>query len=237
MIARHSILLVSAVPAAGQALARRLGLYEEFSVVTANSAAAAWSVLAAGGPAAILLDGPLGTLDETGFCQEARRCATRQPIIVLGSGSESEIVRTLQAGAIDYVAAPVRINLLVARLRAHLRAFERSEAASLPMGRFLLRLAERRLCDLQRGCDIHLTQREVDLVKYLHRVGARTISQRQLLAEVWNYEPSVDTHTVQTHVYRLRRKLGGKSEADALIVTDGDGYRLAASADPRRSAA
>src|SRR4029077_11838496 len=127
-------------------------------------------------------------------------------------------------------------NVLMARLRAHLRQYERCEAASIPMGRFLLRAGEKLLQDTATGKEIRLTARETDLLKYLHRAGDRAVSQARLLTDVWGYHASVDTHTVQTHVHRLRRKIGEDRRGAVRIVTDVHGYRLPFP-DTRRSAA
>jgi DNA-binding response OmpR family regulator len=124
----------------------------------------------------------------------------------------------------------------MARLRAHLRQYEQCEAAAIPMGRFVLRVGEKTLLDTVSGDEIRLTARETELLKYLHRAGDRTVSQSRLLTDVWGYHASVDTHTVQTHVHRLRRKLGDDRRGAGLIVTDGHGYRLA-SVGARRNAA
>jgi DNA-binding response OmpR family regulator len=155
---------------------------------------------------------------------------------VLGSGNEAAVILALEAGAIDYLAKPVRANLLMARLRAHLRQYEHCEAASIPMGRFVLRVAEKLLLDVAGNKEIRLTARETDLLKYLYRAGDRTVSQSRLLTDVWGYHAGVDTHTVQTHVHRLRRKIGDDRRGAGLIVTDGHGYRLG-SVGAQRSAA
>jgi DNA-binding response OmpR family regulator len=183
-----------------------------------------------------VVDAPLPDLDEAAFCRQARRQGARMPMLVLGSGGEAAVILALEAGAIDYLAQPVRAIVLMARLRAHLRQYEHCEAASIPMGRFLLRVGEKLLLDMASGKEIRLTARETDLLKYLHRAGERPVSQSRLLTDVWGYNAGIDTHTVQTHVHRLRRKIGDDRRTIKLIVTDGRGYRLA-SADAQRSAA
>jgi DNA-binding response OmpR family regulator len=87
------------------------------------------------------------------------------------------------------------------------------------------------------GRQIALTSREIDLLRYLHGAPDRVVSQRQILVEVWGYGAGADTHTIQTHVYRLRRKLAAWPGAAKLIVTDGDGYRLARTQERWPSAA
>jgi len=233
MKAAHHLLIVSPEHSSNQSPLRQLALYDEFVIGWAGSAAEALRLLADSHHTAVLVDAPLPDLDEAAFCRQARRQGARMPMMVLGSGGEAAVILALEAGAIDYLAQPVRANVLMARLRAHLRQYEQCEAASIPMGRFLLRVGEKLLLDTASGEEIRLTVRETDLLKYLHRAGDRSVSQSRLLTDVW---AGVDTHTVQTHVHRLRRKIGDDRRTVRLIVTDGRGYRLA-SVNAQRSAA
>ena len=236
MKAAHQLLIVSPENSPQQSPLRQLALYDEFAIAWAGSATEAMRRLAANHHTAVLIDAPLPDLDEAAFCREVRRHGARTPILVLGSGNEAEVIRALDAGAIDYLAKPVRANLLMARLRAHLRQYEQCEAAAIPMGRFVLRIAEKLLFDTAGNREIRLTARETELLKYLYRAGDRTVSQARLLTDVWGYHAGVDTHTVQTHVHRLRRKLGDDRRGGGLIVTDGRGYRLAPVATQRSAA-
>ncbi|HKW52640.1 MAG TPA: response regulator transcription factor [Stellaceae bacterium] len=236
MKAAHHLLIVSPEHSSHQSPLRQLALYDELVIAWAGSATEAMRLLADNNHTAVLVDAPLPDLDEAAFCRQVRRQGTRTPVLVLGSGNDAAVILALEAGAIDYLVKPVRANLLMARLRAHLRQYEQCEAASIPMGPFVLRVGEKVLLDIASGKEIRLTARETDLLKYLHRAGDRTVSQSRLLTDVWGYHASVDTHTVQTHVHRLRRKIGDDRRTGKLIVTDGHGYRLA-SADAQRSAA
>ena len=236
MKAAHHLLIVSPEHSSHQSPLRQLALYDEFVIAWAGSATEAMQHLADNQHAAVLVDAPLPDLDEAAFCQRVRRQGTRTPLLVLGSGNEAEVILALEAGAIDYLAKPVRANLLMARLRAHLRQYEQCEAAAIPIGRFLLRVADKLLLDTASNTAIRLTARETDLLKYLYRAGDRTVSQARLLTDVWGYHASADTHTVQTHVHRLRRKLGDDRRGGGLIVTDGHGYRLAPVATERSAA-
>ena len=235
MKAAHQLLIVSPEHSSHHSPLRPLALYDEFVMAWAGSAGEAMRHLAGNHDTAVLIDAPLPDLDEAAFCRQLRQQGALTPILVLGSGNDAAVIRALEAGAIDYLAKPVRANLLMARLRAHLRHYEQCEAAAIPIGRFVLRLGEKLLLDTASNTEIRLTAREADLLKYLHRAGDRSVSQARLLTDVWGYHAGVDTHTVQTHVHRLRRKMGDDGRGGGLIVTDGHGYRLAAVA--RRNAA
>jgi DNA-binding response OmpR family regulator len=236
MKAAHHLLIVSPNHSSHQSPLRQLALYDEFVIAWAGSADEALRQLAENHHTAVVVDTPLPDLDEAAFCRQARRQGARMPMILLGSDGDAAMILALEAGAIDYLAKPIRANVLMARLRAHLRQYEQCEAASIPMGRFVLHVADKRLLDMTSGTAIRLTARETDLLKYLHRAGDRAVSQARLLTDVWGYHAGVDTHTVQTHVHRLRRKIGDDRHSAKLIVTDGHGYRLA-SVDAQRNAA
>ena len=236
MKAAHHLLIVTPEHSPHQLPLQQLALYDEFVIAWAGSAMEALRLLADNRHTAVLVDAPLPDLDEAAFCRQLRRQGMRTPMLVLGPGSEAAVIQALEAGAIDYLAKPVRANLLIARLRAHLRQYEQCEAAAIPIGRFVLRIAEKLLLDIACNREIRLTARETDLLKYLHRAGDRTVPQSRLLTDVWGYHASVDTHTVQTHVHRLRRKIGDDRRGGGLIVTDGHGYRLAPVAAQRSAA-
>jgi DNA-binding response OmpR family regulator len=74
---------------------------------------------------------------------------------------------------------------------------------------------------------IRLTEKEAAILAFLHRMGARAVPRQELLTEVWGYNPAVTTHTLETHIYRLRRKIEADPAKACLLVTEGGGYRLA----------
>ena len=74
---------------------------------------------------------------------------------------------------------------------------------------------------------IRLTEKETNILKYLYRAGAKAVSREELLAEVWGYNAGVTTHTLETHVYRLRQKIEPDPGNARLLLTEAGGYRLA----------
>lgn len=165
--------------------------------------------------------------DGRDFCAELRRQGVRMPIIILtGSDNEADVVRGLDAGANDYVAKPFRIAELLARLRAQLRIFENSEDAVFSIGPYLFRPSSKLLQEPARNRRIRLTEKEAAILKYLYRAGHRPIARQVLLNEVWGYNAAVTTHTLETHIYRLRQKIEPDPTNASLLLTEGGGYRL-----------
>jgi len=175
---------------------------------------------------AILIATDLPDGDGADLCSRLReRCVTTPVILLSQDSSEDEVVRGLDAGANDYVSAPFRRNEMVARLHAHIRAYEVSEDAVLKIGPFHFRPAGRLLHNTQSGERVRLTEKEASVLKYLYRATS-PVTRHTLLHEVWGYNARTTTHTVETHIYRLRRKLEPNPNRISLLVNTDGGYRL-----------
>lgn len=230
MTARHPVLILDDDAELRGLLAAQLNGDGAFAAAEAGSLRDAWAMVTAKGARfdALLLDVTLPDGDGRDLCAGLRRRGFGMPILMLtGSDGEADVVRGLEAGADDYVAKPVRSGELLARLRAQLRSFAASEAVALAIGPYTFRPGVRQLHDPAQNRRIHLTEKEAGLLKTLYRSGGEPVSQRALLREIWGYSEATRSHTVETHVYRLRRKMErGSSKAGRLIVTVGNAYRL-----------
>ena len=177
---------------------------------------------------ALLLDVTLPDGDGCDLCTGLRRARQHMPVLMLAdSDAEGDVVRGLEAGAHDYLAKPVRLPVLVARLRAQLRHHINSIEAVLTVGRWRFHPARKLLRD-EAGGRIWLTLKEVDILRCLLRQTNRPVTRQELLTDVWGYSPTASTHTLQTHIYRLRRKIEADPCNARLLVTAKGGYRLAA---------
>ena len=116
----------------------------------------------------------------------------------------------------------------MARLRAQLREFESSDDATFPVGPYVFRPSKRQLQDSATGRRVRLTEKETAILRFLHRSGARSVDRPELLREVWGYNSGVTTHTLETHIYRLRQKIESNPAYPVLLTTVGGGYRLEA---------
>jgi DNA-binding response OmpR family regulator len=175
----------------------------------------------------VLLDVGMPDGDGRDYCAKLRRQGHKMPIIMLtGSDEESDVVRGLNAGANDYIAKPFRMQELLARIRNQLRSFESSDDAVFTIGPYLFRPAAKVLQHPATNRRIHLTSKEVALLKFLHRADNQTVQRQDLLNEVWGYNTGVTTHTLETHVYRLRQKIEVNPCDPRFLVTHRNGYRL-----------
>ena len=156
-----------------------------------------------------------------------RKDGVRAPIVMLtGATGDSDTILGLDAGANDYVSKPFKFSVLLARVRAHLRSFEQSEDAVFTLGPYEFRPAHKQLVT-EDGKRIRLTEKEANILKYLYRLGDKPAARDELLREVWGYNANVTTHTLETHIYRLRQKIEPDPGAARLLVTEPGGYRLA----------
>ena len=228
MSAGKSVLLVDDDEALRQTLSDQLGLHEEFSVSVSTTGAEALELVKAGVYDLILLDVGLPDLDGWEICKLMRKAGVKTPIIMLtGADSDSDTILGLESGANDYVTKPFRLGVLVARMRSQLRQHEQSEDAVFNIGPYSFRPANKMLIELESDKKVRLTEKETSILKYLYRAGSKVVGREILLAEVWGYNAGVTTHTLETHIYRLRQKIEINPSEAAILVTEPGGYRLA----------
>jgi DNA-binding response OmpR family regulator len=230
MATPRPILIIEDDATVRETLLDQLSLDGEFAPLAAETAATADALLERDGARfdAILLDVGLPDADGREYCAKLRKAGIAVPIIMLtGAGAEQDVVRGLDSGANDYVPKPFRLNELLARLRAQLRIFDSSEHAVFTIGPYEFRPALKQLLEAERGRKIRLTEKEAAILKFLYRAGGAPVPRQTLLNEVWGYNSAVTTHTLETHVYRLRQKIEADPTDTRLLLTEAGGYRLA----------
>ena len=226
MINEKRLLLVEDDDAIRETL--RDQLQEEFSIVEAARGAEALELAEASHHDLIILDVGLPDMDGLDVCKLMRRAGINAPVIMLtGADTEADTVLGLDWGANDYVTKPFKMGLLLARIRAQLRRHERSEGTILIIGPYAFHPTEKIMIDSANGDrKIKLTEKETEMLRYLFRVGGAIIGRDVLLNEVWGYNSGVTTHTLETHVYRLRQKIERDPSNAEILVTEPGGYRL-----------
>ncbi|MEN8722010.1 MAG: response regulator transcription factor [Alphaproteobacteria bacterium] len=226
MSAQRKILIVDDDTPLRQTLAEQFDLHEEFLVSEADSGAAAVNFAKESHVDLILLDVGLPDLDGREVCKLLRKAGVKVPVIMLtGADSDSDTILGLEAGANDYVTKPFKFGVLLARVRAHLRQHEQSEDAVFNIGPYQFQPASKLLVTEDEK-KIRLTEKETAILKYLYRTAGRAVARDVLLHEVWGYNAGVTTHTLETHIYRLRQKIEPDAKEASLLVTEGGGYKL-----------
>jgi len=226
MAQRKTLLIVDDDNDLRGALAEQLALHEEFAVVQAETAGEGGRLGKEARPDLILLDVDLPDMDGREACRLMRKGGVTAPIIMLtAAATDADTILGLDSGANDYVTKPFRFGVLLARIRAHLRSHEASEDAVFRIGPYEFRPAQKLLVD-DKTKKVRLTEKETNILKYLYRSGAKSVSREELLTEVWGYNAGVTTHTLETHVYRLRQKIEPDPANARLLLTEAGGYRL-----------
>jgi DNA-binding response OmpR family regulator len=207
-------------------LVEQLSLYEEFQIIEEDNATKGIQAARNGVVDLLIMDVGLPDMDGREAIKLLRKGGFKAPVIMLtGHDTDSDTILGLESGANDYVTKPFRFAVLLARIRAQLRQHEQSEDATFVVGPYTFKPGQKMLID-GKGGKIRLTEKEVAIIKYLYRAGGKVITRDVLLEEVWGYNSGVTTHTLETHVYRLRQKIEHDPSNSAILVTESGGYKL-----------
>ncbi len=207
-------------------LAEQLTLHEEFTILQAATGVEAVATARAQAPDLILLDVGLPDMDGREAVKLLRREGYSNPIImVTGHTSDADTVLGLESGANDYISKPFKFNVLLARIRVQLRQFEQSDDATFVIGPYVFHPRSKHLAT-SRGGKLRLTEKETAILRFLHKAAPNTVTRDVLLRDVWGYNANVTTHTLETHIYRLRQKIEEDPVRAKLLITDGGGYKL-----------
>lgn len=206
----------------------QLSLYEEFEVLQEATALKGIEAARSAMIDLIVMDVGLPDMDGREAVKLLRKSGFKAPIIMLtGHDTDSDTILGLEAGANDYVTKPFKFAVLLARMRAQLRQHEQSEDATFVVGPYTFKPSQKLLID-GNGGKVRLTEKEASIIKYLYRTGGKVVSRDTLLEEVWGYNSGVTTHTLETHVYRLRQKIENDPSNATILVTESGGYKIIA---------
>ena len=196
---------------------------EGFQVLCAQTAGAALAAAARFKPHAILLDWMLPDMDGLELCR-ILSAEYNVPIILLTARADMEDkLKGLESGADDYITKPFDFREVVLRLKTVLRQFEKgSKAAEDEAEEASLTISETERLVMRRGRLVELAPKEYELLLYLTKHPRTALSRQVLLEEVWGYDFSGDTRTVDIHVQRLRKKLSLEGH---LLTVFGVGYK------------
>ncbi|MBB3426827.1 DNA-binding response OmpR family regulator [Rhizobium sp. BK312] len=222
----RTILLVDDDNDLREMLVEQLSLYEEFNVLQEATAGKGVQTARTVPVDLLIMDVGLPDMDGREAVKLLRKSGFKPPIIMLtGHDTDSDTILGLEAGANDYVTKPFRFAVLLARIRAQLRQHEQSEDATFTVGRYLFKPSQK-LLTTEDGQKIRLTEKEAAIIRYLYRADQKVVTRDILLEEVWGYNSGVTTHTLETHVYRLRQKIERDPSNAEILVTENGGYKI-----------
>ena len=227
MAANIKVLIVDDGADLRQSLVEQLELHQEFVTEQAENGRAGLDKARAERFDMLVLDVGLPDMDGRDLCRLLRREDIRAPIIMLtAQDSDADTILGLEAGANDYVTKPFRFSVLLARIRAQLRQFANTEDAVFTIGPYSFQPAAKLMVHSATDQKVRLTEKETSILKFMLRAGESVVSRDTLLGEVWGYNANVTTHTLETHVYRLRQKIEADPSNASILITEPGGYRL-----------
>ena len=227
MVKRKTILFVSEALLLKELLLDQLQKQGEYLLEESLSVTEAISLIVKEHFDCILIDSSLADVSLSNLCKNIRQEGVRSPIILVAEElGEDVAIAALDAGANDYVLKPFKINVLVAKIRSNIRQFEQSEFAILRFGRFSFKPGDKILLNNSSREEVRLTDKETAIIKLLYLSGGKVVTRATLLEEVWGYNTTLTTHTLETHIYRIRQKVGNASSGQDFIATESEGYRM-----------
>jgi len=219
----QKILIVDGDSAMRATLREQLTRDDAFAVVEAGGAREAELRLfqREGLFAAVIMDAALPDGDGHDLCARLRANGLSMPVIMLNGANRIDA-----EGDTVTMAKPFRLSDLMTHLRTRIDARKAEAPDRFRIGPYEFRGSEKALHHLDPERRVRLTEKETAILAFLHQTRERAVPRRELLKEVWGYNPAVTTHTLETHIYRLRRKIEADPAKACLLVTEAGGYRL-----------
>ena len=226
MVQAKTILLIDDDHDLRDALTEQFVMTEEFAVIEADTGADGLQHVKNELFDLLIIDVGLPDTDGRELCRLMRKQGLKTPVIMLtGHATDADTILGFDAGANDYVTKPFKFPVLLARIRSQLRQHEQSEDAVFTLGPYSFRPALKLLVCAD-DTKIRLTEKETNILKFLYRAPITVVPRDMLLQEVWGYNAAVTTHTLETHIYRLRQKIEPDPANVRLLMTETGGYRL-----------
>ncbi len=220
-IAGRRILVASADAALSDAIAEQLRLERSTEALCCDSLASALASLGTAAVSAVIADDGLPDATARDLHRALRLTGVTVPIIALvAPGGEAD------GEGMEPVVKPFRLGALVARLEDLVERAERRLPDTVVIGPFDFRSGSGLLVHRSSGEERRLTDKEAGILGELIRAGGAVVARDVLLARIWGYRAGVETRTLETHVWRLRRKIEGDRSGSHILVTAPGGYRL-----------
>ena len=165
----------------------------------------------------------LALLDGKALLSEFRLAHRKVPALILEPTDSEEYT----ADNLDkFIYKPLVLEILFNEIKSIINVFANSDEGILHFGNYELRPSAQEIIDLKNNQAIKLTEREVSIIRYLYKAKEHTVSKAELLQNVWGYSADATTHTIETHMYRLRKKIEQEKTVSPLILQEDGNYRL-----------
>ena len=223
---RHKILIIEDDTDLRELLAERLMRQEEFFPIEAATAQRGLDLIRAELPDLIILDLGLPDIYGLDVLKVIRDQGVRSPVVILTAETDEVIlVKCLEMGANDFIIKPFSFSVLLARIRIHIDQHQMSGEAVFVIGTNTIYPRKKFVVDIN-GRKSLFTEKEIELLKYLHRANEKVVNAKELYREIWGSSVELNTHTLESHVYRIRRKIEPNSKIFIHLITCDGGYKL-----------
>ncbi|AGF76531.1 response regulator transcription factor [Bartonella vinsonii] len=207
-------------------LVEQLQIHKEFEVLQAKTAEAGIIIAQEKHIDLTIFGIEFSDLDGRTTVKKLRSQEFRAPIIMITNhDTNCDTLLDLETGANDYVTKPFRFAVLLERIRTQLRQYKQNNDAAFHIGPYSFKLKQRLLID-QGNNKTYLTEKEAAILKYLSSTHDKIVNRKTLLEQIWGYNENIVTHTLETHIYRLRQKIEKDPSNAQILITDQNGYRL-----------
>lgn len=159
--------------------------------------------------------------EDVGLLNDMVKKSLKAPVVFLSREEAYDM-----AGVHHVVNKPLCLSRFIDDIKASINIFENSEDGKFEFNRYILYPIRKEIVNLRNNETTKLTEKEVAIIKYLYKNQNKIVGKNDLMQEVWGYAADVATHTVETHIYRLRQKVEHEDASAQLILTSDGGYQL-----------
>jgi DNA-binding response OmpR family regulator len=173
----------------------------------------------------VIINSQPSKLNGHNVAKKLRAGGYKSPIIMLTTHSDaSNVDNNLSIKANEYIIKPFKYPALLKSIELQLRQFGKTEDTRYNIGSYVFKPNSKVLENKNKS--IRLTEKENNILKFLYQNLKTIVSREILLREVWGYNSKVTTHTLETHIYRLRQKIEIDPTNACFLITETGGYRL-----------
>jgi DNA-binding response OmpR family regulator len=220
------ILLINNDKDLGEALVFQLRLGEKYQIIETSDETSSLAQINNNFCDLVIINSQSSALKECNLTKSLRLVGYKKPIIMLiNRNSNLDIPDGHNHKADEYIIKPFRYPVLLKSIETQLHKFKKSENTQYNIGNYVFK-PNSKILESNKGRSIRLTEKENNILKFLYKNLGNTVSRETLLHEVWGYNSKVTTHTLETHIYRLRQKIEDNPSNACFLITEPGGYKL-----------
>ena len=220
------ILLINNDKDLGEALVFQLTLVEKYQIIETSDETSALAQINNNFCDLVIINSQSSALKGYNLTKSLRLAGYKKPIIMLiNQNSNLDIPDNQNHKADEYIIKPFRYPELLKSIETQLHKFKKSENTQYNIGNYVFK-PNSKILESNEGRSIRLTEKENNILKFLYKNLGNTVSRETLLHEVWGYNSKVTTHTLETHIYRLRQKIEDDPSKACFLITEPGGYKL-----------